>query len=679
MPRITITLKFIVCLASSLLLSGTLLLWTSLHFMTRALDFSINSNIEQLRHVVDSLNSESAHGFMNTAAICAAAPHLQDAVLSGDLARIQTEAIDIMTASGSDFALITDADGNVLARGHSQDHGDNLSNLSAVASAMKGTPFPDVVTAGEHAFSLCVSTPIFRDGKIIGTLSIGSDLGNPSYVDRIKQATGRNVTVFKGDTRLMTTIMQGDKRAVGTKLQDKRIIEATLKRGETYIGETSILGVPSIAAYWPIRSSSHEILGLWFIGSPLSEVQQLQQEAVHTAVLVGCLCLLVMIGIAACIGRRIGRPIRRITAYAAEVARDNGSGSTKLDVYGRDDMGQLADSLRHMVESLRQGKVEAERKGEEALQKGAEAEAAMKDAHAARERAEHARREGMLSAADAINGVVRHMVDATELLSAQIARCSNDMDRSSTRLAETAAAMEEMNSTVIEVARNAGEAANASAAAKNKAREGDQVVEQSVSGIRSVQNQSQALKQVMENLDGQARDISRIMGVISDIADQTNLLALNAAIEAARAGDAGRGFAVVADEVRKLAEKTMASTADVSNAIHSIQESAALSVAEMDRASHNIEQAAASSNLSGESLRQIVTMVESAADQVHAIATASEEQSATSEEIARSISDVSKNATEAFSAMRQAEHALEKLREQEKALVDLIQELQTES
>ena len=122
------------------------------------------------------------------------------------------------------------------------------------------------------------------------------------------------------------------------------------------------------------------------------------------------------------------------------------------------------------------------------------------------------------------------------------------------------------------------------------------------------------LKEDMTQLNEHAQDITRIMGVISDIADQTNLLALNAAIEAARAGEAGRGFAVVADEVRKLAEKTMASTQDVGNAIKAIQESTVKSTESVDKAVEQIEQATEFANQSGSALEEIVATVEATAD-----------------------------------------------------------------
>jgi len=99
--------------------------------------------------------------------------------------------------------------------------------------------------------------------------------------------------------------------------------------------------------------------------------------------------------------------------------------------------------------------------------------------------------------------------------------------------------MEEMNATVLEVAKNAAQAADTSNNAKHKALEGAEVVKKVVGGISDAQKQALELKADMTTLGQQAQGIGQIMNVISDIADQTNLLALNAAIEAARAGEAG--------------------------------------------------------------------------------------------------------------------------------------------
>ena len=138
-------------------------------------------------------------------------------------------------------------------------------------------------------------------------------------------------------------------------------------------------------------------------------------------------------------------------------------------------------------------------------------------------------------------------------------------------MTETATAMNQMNVSVLEVARNASDAADVTTNAREQAEEGSRNLNALIKMIGEVHQHALGLKDSMQDLGNQAQGIGNILNVISDIADQTNLLALNAAIEAARAGEAGRGFAVVADEVRKLAEKTMDATREVGSAVSSIQ------------------------------------------------------------------------------------------------------------
>jgi methyl-accepting chemotaxis protein len=203
-------------------------------------------------------------------------------------------------------------------------------------------------------------------------------------------------------------------------------------------------------------------------------------------------------------------------------------------------------------------------------------------------------------------------------------------------------------------------------------------VEEVVKSIGLVQAQAQVMREDMGALGKQADGIGAIMNVISDIADQTNLLALNAAIEAARAGDAGRGFAVVADEVRKLAEKTMTATKEVGQAISGIQQGTTQNIGHVNESVRAVEQATALANKSGEALREIVHLVDSASDQVRSIATASEEQSAASEQISRSIGEVNIISAETTQAMTQAAQAVGELANQAHTLRNLIGELEDE-
>ena len=332
-------------------------------------------------------------------------------------------------------------------------------------------------------------------------------------------------------------------------------------------------------------------------------------------------------------------------------------------------------AMKRMVETLKGKIAEADQKSHEASAESEKARQATAEAQQARKQAERAKAEGMLEAARKLEGVVEIVTSASEELSAQVEQSSRGADEQSARVRETATAMEQMNATVLEVAQNAQQAADVSGKAHKQALEGAQIVSDAVKGIEAVHTQSLSIKQDMDELGKQAESIGQVMNVIADIADQTNLLALNAAIEAARAGDAGRGFAVVADEVRKLAEKTMSATQEVGQAIKGIQQGTRKNIANVDKAGDSIAHANDLSMRSGESLKLILEYVQLVNEQVQSIATASEEQSAASEEINRSVEQVATISSETAQAMEQAARAVADLAQQSQVLQHLITDM----
>ena len=276
-----------------------------------------------------------------------------------------------------------------------------------------------------------------------------------------------------------------------------------------------------------------------------------------------------------------------------------------------------------------------------------------------------------------VSQVAENIATASQQLSRQIAHSSQGAREQSGRVSDTANAVEEMNATILEVARSASATSENAEKAKLKAQDGARLVEEVSAAVQSIRDEAGQMIDSMRGLGEQAQGIGAIMGVISDIADQTNLLALNAAIEAARAGEAGRGFAVVADEVRKLAEKTAHATTEVRTAISGIQNGTNTAAAQMDAAVERVTQATGLALRSGDALAEIVDMVESAGDQVRSIATAAEQQSATSEEINRAVSSISVIASETDTAMAQSTEAVDALVAQTRKLEQLIAALRS--
>ena len=673
---VTLTHKYIFSIFAALLLLGCVLFGVSIHFMGNALYASIEQSVMRLQRMVDTYNTRNGSAFVRLASMSAENPVIVNALQAGDIPAVQAFARHLQEISKSDFCTITDARGKVMGRGHSDRHSDDVTKQETVVRALGGTATVDIVVGTVVPFTLRASAPV-RDaqGKVIGSISIGRALSEPAYVEDLKALTGLDATVFKGDTRVQTTLVQADgSRGIGTKVTDQAVLDAIFKKGTNFFTLNELFGQKYASCYWPLRNNKGETVGMWFIGAPVTKIFKLRDDAVRNTLLATCLVLAFQLMLSLIIGIRIGRPVKQITRYAGIVA-ENPMSKEELPVRGNDDMGLLADSLRSMIDRLQKNITLAENKTAEADAKTQEARQAMEEASLAREKAERAQREGMLAAAAQIEGVVKNINEALANLTEQVQVSNAGAEQSASRLSETATAMEQMNATVLEVANNADTASTASSQTRDKANSGEVVVQKAVTAIQTVHDQTRQLKDDMNILGEQAQAINRIMAVISDIADQTNLLALNAAIEAARAGEAGRGFAVVADEVRKLAEKTMASTADVGNAIRAIQDSTHKSREQVDKSVDIIAEATELANLSGQALQEIVQMVDGSADQVRAIATASEEQSAASDEINRSIMEVNQLSARTSEAMHTAMAALDQLQQQADALTHLLTDM----
>jgi methyl-accepting chemotaxis protein len=212
--------------------------------------------------------------------------------------------------------------------------------------------------------------------------------------------------------------------------------------------------------------------------------------------------------------------------------------------------------------------------------------------------------QALSAASEELTAVSQQMSSNSEETAAQSNVVASAAEQVSKNVATVAASAEEMSASVKEIAKNANDAAK--------------VATEAVS-VASNTNKTVA------KLGESSVEIGKVIKVITSIAQQTNLLALNATIEAARAGEAGKGFAVVANEVKELAKQTATATEDISQKIEAIQTDTKGAV---------------------QAIEQIGTIIGRINDISNTIASAVEEQSATTNEIARNASEAAKGSTE---------------------------------
>jgi methyl-accepting chemotaxis protein len=267
-----------------------------------------------------------------------------------------------VTAYGISYFTVSDAEGNVIARTHEPEkYGDSVLNQQNVKDALNGKAATYTEPGTSVKVSVRSSSPVLNQyGTIIGVVSAGVRFDDNAMVDSMKLKQGADISVFIGDERVATTIVDAEgNRAVGTKLTDEAVKSAVLEKGVEYIGQTTIFGQPYSGLYIPLFNPMNETFGALFFGINMTESEAATTTFIMYMAIIGAIGLIISIGLFGLITKTITKPIYKLANAVSEISHGNLQieadrenvpggelGKLMLDVY------DMADTIKSLVNDL---------------------------------------------------------------------------------------------------------------------------------------------------------------------------------------------------------------------------------------------------------------------------------------------------------------------------------------
>ncbi|MCB2304997.1 methyl-accepting chemotaxis protein [Clostridium estertheticum] len=374
---------------------------------------------------------------------------------------------------------------------------------------------------------------LYKGDKIIN--------GDTDFVDTVKKGTGNLATIFSGDTRISTNVLQADgTRAIGTKVSDK-VANIVLKSGQVYVGEATILNKLYQAKYIPIKDGKGTVVGIWFVGVSKADINNTITSLMLKILMINIAILILSIILVVVFVNTLKKNINIISTSLKTVAKGNLEGS--CIVKSKDEFGEIAEYVNAMILNLK-----------EIVQKLQDS-SKMVD-----------------SSSSNLLGISTEMSSVSENIANSIQEVAGGTGNQASDMMSITSLLNSFGDEIELIALKISNVNQSSGYINTMASESSEGMESLISSIKKVKDAFDDFTTRFNVLGVNLNKVNEITDYIKGISEQTNLLALNAAIEAARAGEAGRGFSVVADEIRKLAEQSKESSESINGLINTISD-----------------------------------------------------------------------------------------------------------